>query len=439
MARYGHLLPSLLASNVLSHVVKMFTDVESMLSKALVDKHFPASDSSIGWLAKPGMRVQWLRGAALVQKGSAEQQEKCVLIRDGITPQDVAQGALGDCWLLAAAVCLAEFPDALRNLFVTREANDSGSYSVRLWDDRGNGWQTVTISDEFPCDEHGKPLFAQTASHELWVLVLEKAFAKFCHGYHHLDGGLTLWALHVMTGDHVFNVKRQADDRWKRFDLVSYATADKPSQCGLRSTQEDHELEALWLLLLGYDRSNAVMGASISNDGEKQRDDGLVAGHAYALLECREIFGFRLLKIRNPWGCFEWTGPWSDSSAEWTDNPAVTRAIGKKLETNSPDDDGCFWMPFDHFVAIFDSIAICDRSTGLQDMVLDVDEDAGVCGPAMACLKVAVPFGSSVKAAVRSTALMRAHAKPGGSLSIAADASNVVSASQSYCERQLYA
>ena len=40
------------------------------------------------------------------------------------------------------------------------------------------------------------------------MLVLEKAFAKLCGSYAALDGGLTLWALHVMTGDHVFTLSR---------------------------------------------------------------------------------------------------------------------------------------------------------------------------------------------------------------------------------------
>ena len=38
--------------------------------------------------------------------------------------------------------------------------------------------------------------------------MLEKAFAKLCGSYAALDGGLTLWALHVMTGDHVFTLSR---------------------------------------------------------------------------------------------------------------------------------------------------------------------------------------------------------------------------------------
>lgn len=46
---------------------------------------------------------------------------------------------------------------------------------------------------------------------------------------------------------------------------------------------------------------------------------GLVSGHAYTLIAVQQLSsGARLLKLRNPWGRFEWNGDWSDKSALWT-------------------------------------------------------------------------------------------------------------------------
>ena len=44
------------------------------------------------------------------------------------------------------------------------------------------------------------PVRAQGVGDELWVLFLEKAYAKLCGGYRHIVGGQTAEALHVLTG-----------------------------------------------------------------------------------------------------------------------------------------------------------------------------------------------------------------------------------------------
>ena len=49
-----------------------------------------------------------------------EDDTNTYLFKEGINPSDIGQGALGDCWLLAAIACLAEHPDALRSLFIDR-------------------------------------------------------------------------------------------------------------------------------------------------------------------------------------------------------------------------------------------------------------------------------------------------------------------------------
>jgi calpain-15 len=61
-----------------------------------------------------------------------------------------------------------------------------------------------------------------------------------------------------------------------------------------------------------------------------------VCSHAYSVLELREALGLRLLKLRNPWGSFEWNGDWSDNSRLWT--PQAVAAFGFQRS-----EDGEFW------------------------------------------------------------------------------------------------
>jgi calpain-15 len=90
----------------------------------------------------------------------------------------------GDCWLLSAFACLAEFEGAVKKAFVNTTFSVYGQYRVRLWCKLKQRWTVVTVDDCFPCKKgSAKPMFADPHGTELWVLVLEKAFAKFVGTY----------------------------------------------------------------------------------------------------------------------------------------------------------------------------------------------------------------------------------------------------------------
>ena len=95
-----------------------------------------------------------------------------VKLFDDIEPSDVMQGALGDCWLLAATAAVAEFPEFVREkLFVTKRANPAGRYALRLFDGASKRWEEVAIDDRIPCyppkwsffGGTPQPMFAQVA------------------------------------------------------------------------------------------------------------------------------------------------------------------------------------------------------------------------------------------------------------------------------------
>ena len=64
-----------------------------------------------------------------------------------------------------------------------------------------------------------------------------------------------------------------------------------------------------------------MAAASIENHPEDDyhMNIGLVESHTYAILGVFDIGIDRLIRIRNPWGSFEWNGRWSDTSNVWTD------------------------------------------------------------------------------------------------------------------------
>ena len=53
----------------------------------------------------------------------------------------------------------------------------------------GSEWLTIVIDEKIPCHAGtAQPRFAQANSREIWVLLMEKAFAKMYGGYDKLEG-----------------------------------------------------------------------------------------------------------------------------------------------------------------------------------------------------------------------------------------------------------
>ncbi len=396
------------------------------------DEEFPPNATSLGEGSEHS-DAAWKRAPEMLRRGRAN--AGIALISDGVSHHDVCQGALGDCWLLAACACLAERgPALLKRLFLTREVDPHGKYRIQLYDDRVADWVTLVVDDWVPCSADGQPLFTKPNGNELWMLLLEKAFAKFCGSYAALDGGFALWALHVMTGDLVFRFSRREPGlkgTWSRVDL-GYQESEK-NQGDARDYQASLawrgrlgpklNAQELYLELSRYHETGAVMGASFSGGREVKDEENLVSGHAYSLLQLREVLGFRLVQVtaphemmpccpsrsinvppsittalpvasfprqlRNPWGSFEYNGDWSDRSEMWDRHPQVQEELWptRQADLAAHRDDGAFWIPFEYFVERYTSVDVCDASHGLNDLALTYDETLGAPAVVCGCLR----------------------------------------------------
>jgi len=107
----------------------------------------------------------------------------------GRSPNDVRQGELGDCYLLASLSSLAQVdPSIIRNDIALQP---DGTYSIGFQ----SGKKTVIekVDTELPVMSDGQPAYAQLgAANSLWAALMEKAFAEFRNGadsYANLNGG----------------------------------------------------------------------------------------------------------------------------------------------------------------------------------------------------------------------------------------------------------
>eukprot|EP00466_Bigelowiella_natans_P013397 jgi/Bigna1/136579/aug1.34_g11287 len=109
-------------------------------------------------------------------------------------------GRIGDCWFLSSLSVLASKPQQVRNLLLS--SNDdmkTGQFLVRIAET--GKWKTLVVDDLFPVDpQAGVLAFCGSTSNELWVSVIEKAYAKAHGGYKNIEGGMASWALHELTG-----------------------------------------------------------------------------------------------------------------------------------------------------------------------------------------------------------------------------------------------
>ncbi|XP_035546062.1 calpain-type cysteine protease DEK1-like isoform X2 [Juglans regia] len=301
--------------------------------KHFTDQEFPPSDQSLFVDPKnPPSKLQvvskWTRPAEIVKENRLD-SGPC-LFSGTANPSDVCQGRLGDCWFLSAVAVLTE-ASRISEVIITPEYNEEGIYTVRFCIQ--GEWVPVVVDDWIPCEAPGKPAFATSRKcNELWVSILEKAYAKLHGSFEALEGGLVQDALVDLTGG-------------------------AGEEIDMRSAQAQIDLASgrLWSQLLRFKQEGFLLGAgSPSGSDVHISSSGIVQGHAYSLLQVREVDGHKLVQIRNPWANeVEWNGPWSDTSPEWTDR------LKHKLKHIPQSKDGIFWMSWQDFQVHFRSIYVC--------------------------------------------------------------------------------
>eukprot|EP01041_Mallomonas_annulata_P003480 gene3480-6926_t len=270
------------------------------------------------------------------------------LFLGGSSSGDVVQGKLGDCWFLSAIAVIGAQQRLLENCFWRTDSFKEYGMFVCIFQ-KDCEFIFVIIDDRIPVFEsNGKVVFAQCRDpNELWVPLLEKAYAKLFGCYKSLIGGYTHYGIADLTG---FSPR-----------LIGL----KPGTMGYSDAMTDTEI---WETLIRYRDWGCLMGCSIQGGAGKVEADvgqGLNMGHAYSLLDIRELGDAKktkLIKLRNPWGRGEWTGPWSDESAEFTANEQRIKEVFK--HENAAENivqnrsDGTFLMSFEDWKTRFTSLFI---------------------------------------------------------------------------------
>ncbi|CAF1608882.1 unnamed protein product [Adineta ricciae] len=300
-----------------------------------VDDQFLPSNRSIGAEPPIASVSQWLRIREISSDNNNSKELWTVMSNPH--PNDIAQGYLGDCWLMAALALITERPDILSHILLTPIINEEGVYLVRICH---NGlWKIVLIDDCFPCTKNKRLVFAKARHRQLFVPLIEKACAKIWGSYNKLTGGFMYEALHLLTG----------------------APSEK-IQLNVTANDDNDNRDLLWAKLVSACEANLLMGASTGNSdlpAEEYQRVHLSRNHVFSVLAYHDLsYTERFLLLRDPHG-----------SSKYTDDficPDILQQL-QQIKTAEAI-NGTFWMSWLVFLRFFGSLIICAYRDNLFDV-----------------------------------------------------------------------
>ncbi|MCB9235906.1 MAG: hypothetical protein H6581_29935 [Bacteroidia bacterium] len=230
--------------------------------------------------------------------------------KSAMDASDVNQGSIGDCYFLASLAAVAYTNPGLLEKAITD--NKNGTYTVTLYSRKRDGIgqassdsstgifsklvaRTITVDAALPtsvdgidsanADAEGLLPHAtggdknKAGETELWVKIIEKAYAVLNGGYDNIgNGGFSENALEALTGKQFSENTFSRGGGSVKKRLIKSTKEGTPATV---STKSDGDIE---------DQADDVKAYAEKND--------IVGGHAYTVLKADESG----LLIRNPWG-----------------------------------------------------------------------------------------------------------------------------------------
>lgn len=121
-------------------------------------------------------------------------------------------------------------------------------------------------------DDHSLILYLTIKANEFWLPIMEKAYAKLHGSYEAIESGSISDAMVDLTGE-------------------------------VSETLDIIDSDQFWKMMLHNASEGYLMGCSSARSDkgvEEESPLGILYNHAYGIMQCIEIQGHRLLRLRNP-------------------------------------------------------------------------------------------------------------------------------------------
>jgi hypothetical protein len=231
---------------------------------------------------------KWFLGTDRPDADYAYQYVSGSLFQNGLSANDIDQGALGDCYYVATLASIAqEKPDYIQNMFTD---NGDNTFTVRFY--RNGVADYVTVDRYLPTNLSGRAAYAgwggssyTSTTNELWVALAEKAYAQL------------------------------AESGWSRSSTSTNSYADIEggwmssviSQVAGLGTSSSEAVNMTQTQLINLVNSNQVLTVGFVDAADNTL--GVVNGHAYTITAYNATNG--TFHLRNPWGSSHADVTWS--------------------------------------------------------------------------------------------------------------------------------
>ena len=205
--------------------------------------------------------------------------------------EDIQQGNIGDCWLVASLASIAHYrPDIIKDIIENHP--EGGTVRVKLQRELKPGKfrkEFYTIKKSIFKTENGEDVSIMSRFQEtIWVQMIEKAFSAY------FDKRSNLIDFGNIVGG-------------KTYDKGAFKIIlDKEAKNGYFSDNiSDTEVKELFERIENALKDNVPLTYGMVEDGgvlEDTEGDEVAYSHDYSLIGAKEIDGKYYIELRNPWG-----------------------------------------------------------------------------------------------------------------------------------------
>ena len=272
--------------------------------------------------------------------------EKYLLFSKNISPKNIIQGSIGNCYFLTIVSGLTKFPSLIYQLFNYLSVTENCFYELYL--NINNKISKIYLDDYFPYNiRKNKLVFCKSFNNEIWLMLLEKAWAKIKGSYYNMDNGSP------------FDVLKS---------LLLSSNSKEDFSYDFHSLNDDNKKNKIWDIMVNNVNKNDnsfMICLSKGNLKNKKKLNNLnysiVENHFYNIINVFEEEGKKFLLIRNPWGFNLKNKNYykNKNDLEFIIDNSEEYIEEKEKEDNlSSLEEGEFIIDFNYFCYLFEEIQI---------------------------------------------------------------------------------